>query len=719
MTETPEEHEAEAPAQDQAPEPAEAQGSAPEQDAASLRSGFAAAAAGNPNQTRDHLARQESAQRQLFGGGSMRDVVMGDKNTNHFYAAADRTRLVHTRLSAEALDEALAFVPPRDYGRLQRSCEGRALAVVTGEPGSGRMAAAVHLLCSSTGRQSIYVLHSGTDFATLAAHPLPNGAGIVLPDITAPAAAGLDDFRLRQLADRLVAAGQKLIITAPDSVRWGASAMAAHHVPLGPRPAAAEVIRVHFLRRFPAAAQAAARQLLARPEVEQLIAAHTGDDRPLRTVALLATLLADAAGEPREMAQAAATGMALAEAGEIGRWFEELAAQDPLDQYFALALAVLNGLANEKVALAAKRLERLTAPETAAARDRERRPRFSSGNAARLRRVHAIQVPDESTDDPSERAGTVVRYINRDMPRRLLTHVWEQYDEERDIIAGWLRELGAVALEGIRVGAGVAAGALAMASYDHVVQTTVRRWAASRDPNQQDTAAVALQTLGLDPRFRDRVDTLLDEWSQPDTDIPLQATAARAYGGQLGVARQEASIRALARLAEVDAWPVTRAVALSLTELIAADYGEATARVLRLLGEWVSGRKQLLRTVGRLVFLYAAADLVTRRAAGEAVETWPLLLLMDQDPYYTAMVRYLWSNALNSSDLYLTAREVLSAWAGAVEGDPVGRHALARLLAGIADTDRTKAIVRRLARDWAGRDGDGSAPLSAAALATI
>lgn len=689
-------------------------------DVASQRTGFASAAAGNPNRSSGHLGHQYSAQRQLFGD-VMGGAVLGDNNSiNTIYlSATDRKTLIHCALSAEALDEALAFVAPRDYRRVAGFAAPRPLTVLTGAEGSGREATARHLLAAQTGRQAIHVVHPDTDFALLTSQPLPKGVGIVLADATARAAASLTEFTLRQLVDALGAAGQKMIVTATPDLPWGCRAVTAHCVTLGPPPDPAAVVAAQFRRRFGSADQATARMLLGRRDVRDLIAARATADRPMMDAALLATLLADAAGNPETMAANAELGMKANAAGEIGDWFESLA-DDPRDQYYAIALAVLNGLPNEKVADAGKRLGRLLAPETAERRDEQRREPFGGGRRPRLQRVRAIQTSRESSQGSDEASELVVRYLNRDYPRRLLRHVWEEYDEERGALTRWLRELGSSALEDVHIGAGVAAAALAITSYEHVFQTIVLPWARSRDIDQQDAAAVALQTIGEDPRFATRVGRLIEEWAQPEAEVSLQVTAARSYGARFGAQRIDEAAGVLSELAAIQQWPVTRAVARSLTELIATDTPAVTARVFNLLGEWVSGRSPYVRSTGRLAFLFAAADLVVRvpeRVSGERAAKWPALLRLDLEPGYSPIIRYLWANALNSADLHEPARDVLTAWAKSLETNRRGCEALARMLAGAASTDRTRLILHRLAGQWSGRGGGGPAPRAAAILA--
>ncbi|MBS2965978.1 hypothetical protein KGA66_23230 [Actinocrinis puniceicyclus] len=688
------------------------------EDEASQRTGFASAAAGNPNRSSGYLGHQYSAQRQFFGG-SLQEAVMGDKNVNTFYfGATDRRTLLHHPLSAEALEETLAFVAPRDYPRVAAFASGRPLTVVIGAEGSGRAAAAVHLLANGTGRRAIHVVHPDTDL-TLLPGALPKGTGIVLADITARAAASLDDFALRQLVDSLTAAGQKMIVTATDGLAWGARAMAAHCVPLGPAPDPAAVVEKQFRRRFGPSEQAAARALLGRRDVRELIAAHTGGGRPMSDAALLATLLADCAGDPERMAANAGTGMKGNVSGEIERWFEELGDRRQ-DQFYAIALAVLNGLPNEKIADAGRQLGRLLAPEAPERRDEQKPDPFTGGNRLRLQRVNAVQIPRQRSQGADESGELVVRYLSPDRPRRLLNHVWEQYDEERGALTRWLRELGASPLEDVHIGTGVAVAALAMSSYEHVFQTIVRPWARSRDADQQDAAAVTLQTLGGDPRFAARIKSLIEEWAHPDAEVSLQASAARAYGSRFGAQHIDEAARVLSQLAEIDRWPVTRAVARSLTELIATDTPAVTARVFNLLGSWVSGRNPSVRSTGRLAFLFAAADLVVQvpeGVSGQRAAEWPALLRLDLEPGYSPIIRYLWANALGSADLHESARDVLTAWAESLETNRRGCDALARMLAGCASTDRTRLILHRLAGRWAGRGGGGPAPRAGALLA--
>lgn len=265
-----------------------------------------------------------------------------------------------------------------------------------------------------------------------------------------------------------------------------------------------------------------------------------------------------------------------------------------------------------------------------------------------------------------------------------------------------------------------------MSSFDHVLNTIVLPWARSRQSVQQDSAAVALQTAGSDPRHAARVKATIEEWageksSDPDDfDAFAQVTAARAYGGEFGAGRLDDAIGSLTRLAEIEQWPITLAVVRSLTELIAADVPDATAQVLNLLREWSMTRKPYLRSVGRFALLYAAADLVDHVSAhGSGVSEVPTLLRFDANPQYSAVFRYLWTDALTSSDHSETARVVLTTWAKRLDTDPDRRSALVRMVTGLASTPRTQSLARLLARDWAGRDGAGPAPRTASLLAAV
>ena len=264
---------------------------------------------GASNQASAHLGSQHAANAQLFGT-SLNDLVLGDQTfTQVFHGVNDHKSLVFTKLSAEAMDEATAFVESRDHNRFSAFAKGRHLVVLGGEPGCGRAALALRLLLQSCGVDSVYALHADTDFAALTSQPLPQGAGIIAGDVTARAAATLDDFTLRQLNDTLTSRNQVLIITSSTALAWGTGAIATHTIAVTDRPDARLVLERHFRRRLGPADQRRV-ALLQRSDARALIEAHTGPDHPLSAAALLATLLADASGDPETMAPTAELGMA-------------------------------------------------------------------------------------------------------------------------------------------------------------------------------------------------------------------------------------------------------------------------------------------------------------------------------------------------------------------------------------------------------------------------
>lgn len=688
----------------------------PQQDLAHEVGGFTAGAANNPNKSSDHLGYQQAAQQQLFG--SIQDAVMGDKHVGaqFFFGGGDtRTRMV-LKLSAHAVDEANAFVRSDDYERIARFAKERNLVVLTGPPGSGRGATALHLLVAETGRQSVHEIHGDTDLGTLSDEPLPRGTGIIMHDISVHTASLLDEFALRRLGDTLTSRGQKLIIGAAESTTWGCGTVGATHtVPIGTRADARAVLECQLRWRLGPARAAKADGLLARTDVGEVVAGHLGPARPLGDAARLAAILADASATPESAAVTARLSMTIATETDFEAWFDGLAREeDERDQCYAIALAVLHGLSNEKVAQAGKLLERFLAPETPRARD-ESRPRrnFGDGSRARLARVRAMQLPSEQRNPADGPAAPIVRYVSRDYPARLLAHTWNEYDDARRGLVSWLRALGDTALEDVCIHAGVAVGALARASFDHVFEEIVRPWALSGNVSQQDAAAVALQTIGADPRCETKVSSLLSDWAEASAEVSLQTTAARVYGSGYGAERPETTARVLTELAEREPWPVARAVAWSMSELIATKSPGTTERVFELLGEWVSSRKPLLRATAHLAFLFAAGDLVDEspRFARSGVKE-PVFLQFDRDPRFAPIHRYLWIRVLNSPDMAKAAREVLTAWAVTADEEAEVRTALIRLLGELAAADyRAGSIVRLLARDWTSR-----APLTAAAI---
>lgn len=689
----------------------------PEPDLVSEGGSFAAGAAYNPNKSSERLGFREAAWQQLFG--SMHDNVAGDKyvGAQMFFGSGDARKFAAMKLPAEAVDEANAFVQQTDYDRIAQFAKDRGLVVLTGAVGSGRAATALHLLVVETGRRSIHELHGDSDLSTLSEEPLPRGTGIIIREITARAAAALDEFALRRLCDTLRARGQKLVIGASATMAWGCATVSADHaVDVGHRPEPGIVLGHQLRWRLGASRAAKAEELLGRADVAEVVEEHLGEDRPLADAARLAALLADASGSPEQAAATARLGMATSTEAEFENWFEKLGDEESeRDQCYAIALSVLHGLTNEKVAQAGKLLERYLAPETAEARD-EMRPKrtFGANNRSRLTKVRAIQVQPEPTSRVDGPAAPVVRFVYRDYPARVLSYVWNEYDEARGGLTGWLRAVGNTPLEDVCIHAGVAVGALAQASYDHLFEEIVQPWALSENIHQQDAAAVALQTIGADARYEKLIPGLLGEWADSGAPESAQATVARVYGGEYGAERIDAAVKALTQLAERDSWPVVRAVALSISELIATKRPGTTERVFTLLGEWTASRKQQLRDVGHFAFLVAAGDLVDQDARGDGSGVKePIFLQLDRDPRFAPIHRYLWLRTLNSPAMPKAPREVLTAWAESVDEQDEPRRALVRFLGQLAQADqRAGAIVRLLARDWT-----VPAPHTAAAIA--
>lgn len=674
------------------------------------------AAASSPGTSDDDLAiRRRAHQRLRVGAGStVGDVFQGDKFVIH---AGPGGGLAYTRLLEEVVGEVEAFVEPSAYQRIAQFANGRSVVILTGAAGSGKYATALRLIADKTGRRLVHLLKPDTDFAAVKADSLPSLSGIILEDITEAAAARLDDFTLRQLTDTLVQAGQRLVITASDTVSWKSATVAAHCIEIGAAAEPEQVVEQWLRWRLrPAGAEKAA-ALLDREDVRALIADKTGVGCRLAQAATLGQRLAEAADDPSSAAEHVKARLDSLSEADFVAWFEDLGSTEL--QCYAIALAVLSGLSNEKVSDAAKRLETHLAPETAEARDAQRPKLFGSGASARLGRLRAERVPQEGTAPGSAQQAMVIEYRNPSYPRQILDFVWQEYDEVRNGLIDWLGELGGHPLNDVRVSAGAAAGLLAQRAWEHVYQTIILPWARSEDMDERDAAAVAMQTAADHPEFASRVKDRLRAWADtdPDADVQLQATAARAYGAEYGAQRKDEALEILGALALVQEVDVIIAVARSLSELIATRSDDLTERVLGLLVDWVRSRKGPQRAMGRFAFVYAAQDLEWREPTQDGgIIRRPALLLFDEDPRYADEVQFLWRAALCSTDLYRWARSVLTAWARSEEPDEQRRMEFARMVARLSADERTGLVLRRLVQEWAGRDKVGPAPQIAALL---
>lgn len=599
------------------------------------------------------------------------------------------------------------YVAPAGFGALEAAVAQRRLVVVRGRSGTGKEAAVLRALAGSDD-VCVMKLDSRTDLSTLAPGQLPDCQAIVLFDLTADQLVRLDEDTVDRLGSELAAANRWLGLTVTDDLPISAAVEAAA-VEVGDPPAPRTVFDRHFELGQPSATARA--HLLADPEIAQLLADELGPSSSLRRAARVARMLS-VGTEPAGLAAVVRARLDGRAHDECVQWFRTLPSMRA--HCTALALAVLNGLPRAHVAAAADRLIELITPTTDRPDPGPVVNPFATGAGVSLEMLRATTTAGTLSAVEGDIPVTELRYLDPLFPSWVLRHAWDEHDSARPHVVGWLQELGGHSNQDVRARAAVAVGVLATRAFDFVFVRIIGSWARSEDPDLRDSAALALGPPARDPALREVVTTIVDEWIADDESPLLQATAARTFGGDAGLARPSNTLRQLAVLAEVDNLAVAVAVARSLGELVMNGTAALAGRVLTGIAGWVTSGRAQLRLVARLAFLRLTYLRGVAAPGGgrpdPAVRQLPtLLLLAMRDRRFVGQLAWLWTDGLNAADAHRAMGVSLTAWAEAVERHPAARAAVVDLLCSAALHPRTASIITRAASGWRA-DGGPAAP---------
>src|SRR5262249_53965501 len=148
-------------------------------------------------------------------------------------------------------------------------------------------------------------------------------------------------------------------------------------------------------------------------------------------------------------------------------------------------------------------------------------------------RAHVVPLPGPQRD--GNPVVETVEFVNPGYPAEVLRAVWQQYDDEREPLLSWLRELGGDADLRGRVSAAVAVGALVgFGTFGRDRAGGRDLWAGSADPRHRESAAAALRPPAEEDASASLVLDTLRDWARPGESAQRQATAARAYGDTVG-----------------------------------------------------------------------------------------------------------------------------------------------------------------------------------------
>jgi hypothetical protein len=665
------------------------------------------------------------------GGGSFRrealrkagrniagDFVAGDK----FYFVHGAERTLRLRMMPPNLLESAesAFVVPPGWDEVLVAFAKSRVLLLRGNRGHGKTTAAIRLLLRGNARRVYHVDSSelgqlaealqAVDSADGADRDALRGAGFVLDHPREFAALGPSALRGIEAALELAKARLVIVVGSAEPIRDAAFLDFA--VEISEAPDRREVLIAHLNRLLD---ERSAAELLARPEIEELVAEYLVDETPCSAVARLAARLAD----DEQMAGRAdiarvREGLSERDDADFGTWFAQL--PDAETRSHAIALAVLGGAGHETVARAARSLRERLVPKTnvivsmsahdeSSARDPFRR---TQGELLSVLRARATT---ETIEGPyGTGPARIVEYRDPSYPSKVLRHVWTQYAVQEELLA-WLGELTDNQAEQVRVSAGTALGVLSLISFEHVCRRVLAPWAQSTKSNQREAVAYALRVAADDAVLLTNVRDLTGGWYASSGQEAAQATAARIYGLSLGPLDPAGAVDALMRLMVVNDIRVAIAIGNALTDLLLDGSAELARTVLaRLLEATEDDRK----AAAQLAFLQIAVLILVEKPAasqGSPTVKWPFLLDLagTRQDVRDDFIR-LWQSVLESAIFHREAANVLTAWAGRAQADSALRDAYLRLVRAVAQShDRPRRSLSRLAATWV--SADNLAPL--------
>lgn len=615
------------------------------------------------------------------------------------------TQIKARRITAEELTEPFIRIDVTD--RLATSFSDQPLVVVQGPKGYGKGAALVRTLRGfARDDTAMFYLDPSTDLATFSCAELPEDSVFILQDLPDEVADHLDEHAAKRIESELRARNCLLGITTVRAVRLATRSTGFLVIELNERPSPREVFDRH-LAALLLGTGLTRKEMSNWPGVSSLLGTELGSECSLADAQRLATLLFRAREEPDSAARRVRVQMTEYADEKVAQWFRRLDSQQA--HCMAISLAVLNGMAREVIACEAEILEKIILPAPDAPNAPPSANPFAAENVTSPALLDArVGIETRMTDN-----GPIViqamSYREPGYPGRVLRFVWRERDAARAALIEWLRHLGASPNLVVRVRAATAVGVLACEAMDYIYQHVIVAWASSDDPVIRDSAAIAFGSLADDPELRPTVRSVVTDWAKDDTNWKLQAAAARAYGRVLGLDSPSAALRELGRLADLDDFDVTIAVANSYCELVLEGTTALSIRVMGEIERLAGGRKRDGQITGRLALLGlsnlrgAPPDLSEHE---ERFAAWPTLLLLAlANATLAESAARLWQLSLHDPDIGPMVIRSLDDWATDAEEIGELRSSLVAFLRWVAADERARQSVLRRARIWMAREG--------------
>lgn len=608
-------------------------------------------------------------------------------------------------------DEALrhvatTFVAPGGYDQLVTRLRQRSVILLRAAPGWGRMTTALHLL-SEECAQGVEKLNPDVNLRAPKELGLRAGRGHFLEWLDLTEAERLHHFHLEQLEHALADQGALMVVLLDPDTPIREDALSAYVVEGGAPPDGHAVVASHFTAHL-ATAGKADQEVGHFAEFAELVDGVVETEARIGGIAEFARVLGEVVLN-RIGLDVVRDRYADTAQSRFREWFDGLVDND--QRAFAIALAVFNHMPMHTVATTARMLgQAMQAAENPDPKTRLRTI-FALRRGDLVERVGADVATATEITDLGPLAARVLRYRDDRRPRKILDHVWWEYDEAHTVVRQWLYELGQSPDARICARAGVAVGLLSLSEFDHVRQFVIEPWAHANSEDQLEAVMGALELPSMRPELQPLIVKMLTGWLRSNS-TGLKVAAVRALGafGLVSPGRALRMMRKAVRAGD-DVLPVMSAVAEAVMSLavIPGRLGQVLVTVLK----WSDDIRTEVRNTGLLCALKLCVYLHT--SAADSAESWPALLhVAEHDPEpqhpmtyqreeigFRRAVVIMLGRVLSAPFYVPEAIAVLKQWVEVAQKDPIQRAPLGRLLFDVAEETGDEASLRFYLDEWA------------------
>ncbi|WP_406629280.1 hypothetical protein [Amycolatopsis sp. WGS_07] len=686
--------------------------------------------AGEEFLAQDHARRGPTSN---IGNASIRDMHVGDR-----YEIVVGQKVAHT---VGAVPEELRrwvrerYVTVEAYEDLSETLKNRRVLVLRGQPGTGRVTTALHLLDRLVpGR--VFRWECGKTAKSLTSGTFAEDDAGYLVELPARVSGGLTEVILDQLRSKLDQPRSYCVLVAAGDPRHARS-FGGYAVDYQ-APDSADLLRNHIRHEVVADDPPDLEEKLLRLCEQAWVSAALGPcPTPSESVWMARLLTRHARGDITE--QDVRDGGQQAVDNQVAEWFGELAGLAPGTELkealrlaaFRIALAVLNRSPYSLVAEAADRLSRRfsSGGEESKEKPDQGLSLFADDPASRLPALRAKIVEGRATFRHELIPMEMLEFEDPRYPKAVLNHVWRHHHRLRNALVPWLQELGKDDQTMVWVRAAQVIGYLGRLDFADVYTKIIEPASKSDeetgwDSDRRRSAAIALDQAAREESVEPAVLERLRHWRRYGT-AEQQQTAAATYGYALGRKRILAALEELRVLGTPsergrpfdpdDYDDVVWTAGHSVAKLFA--FGMVT-EVLDHLREWLASKRSSLRqfalaAIAHLILFYAYELDHPWVSLGDdrpdlppGSSRWPLLpALCAQNSDVSRRVAELLGKALRTRDSDRLTKFGLARWIRSAERDPVFLDVLAgflgRLVLREGDAQRLKYLIRRLVDDWA------------------